>query len=407
MTLAHLLLSLLFLALVVLLVAGYVYAACFLARYVAQVVRGVKRLSFSRATFVPARGLWLPPRSAVVTGFLACLLLVASLYVYERNRWIRPESAWKPAKEYMAVGFVILDLRVWAARFVYPERAVCRPLVWLQRAVSRAGRRLIPETDGEHALWQYYFEVSPYATRTHDPRSEEILRLIATCEDVLESLPRKEMADPILREKNRYLVHTMTAFYYCWTYSSKYCVGRHSWRCSHYEYGFFEDRSQYDLLRRMVDDLVAAEAEWPKHPQVTEYVGAHPDFELIHIGTVILLLREVVEFQMQNIEFTCGDLHVEQFYRYSKRLLAKDSPYRRVNKQMRQSFRKAIVWHGPETRFVGHRLCGWEQLPSYDITSLQKLVYEPFAWDLAYIRLVKKLLPPERHKSEFEKRDQK
>jgi len=191
----HFLISFIFLLLVVLFVFGYTCLFLFFLRYGLRVISEIRRNGFKRRAFVPTwRTSGVSVKGAITIGFI-CLALTVGLYLYERNRWITPKSSRLNAKQYFVVGMVLMDYRTIGNSFIYPERMIWKPAVWLQQWITHSGLRLIPENDGERAIWKYHFVLAPYINRIHNPRTEENHSLISTCEYVLKMLATSKIAD--------------------------------------------------------------------------------------------------------------------------------------------------------------------------------------------------------------------
>lgn len=400
----HFILSLLFLPIIALLVVGYFYTGKAFFRYVYQLFCGIKKLSFCRSTFIPQRSVWFMQWSYLKKLLIVGLLCTLGLYVYERPRWIMDNSAHLSAKQYMVINAVILDYRTIGAALLFPENLIWKPLVWLQRLVVTIGRSLIPDNDGEHGIWLYYFELAPYINVLHAPATSEMYHLISTAEFTLQTLAEKEITDENFREFNQYQIYTITSFYYNFSYLKKYILDLQP---KVYTEGLFHDPKQYEFIKSIVDKYIEKEQEWPQNPLISKYVKEHPDFELIHISTALLLVRNIIYYQINNRKYACNDHYVNIYYEYAERFYGDNTPYHKVDNDLQDKFWHVVGAGSRWENFFGHRLCDKPRLPAYSIHTLASLTRDShdFLWDDAFIDLTKKLVPVEKQQDVLERID--
>lgn len=399
----HLIFSLFFLVLIGALVCLYLYLFIVVWRYGLAVLQNLVKKKGIKKSFSPTDSILLK-RSQFVALSLTCIVLVSGQYIYERNRWITPHSAYLDAKNYMVVGMVLLEYRTIGASFIYPERLIWKPADWLQRIIGKTGQSLIPENDGEHAIWQYYFVLAPYINRLHAPRTREVYRLIDTAEYVLQTLAEKKIEDDVFREDKQYAIYPLVSLFYVYSYKGRYFLKPQTKR--YYE-GLFKDPSQVVKLKEVVNWSIAKEKKWTGNDLVQQFIEEHPDIELVQIASVAILLQEILRYQIHNLEFTCDDRHVNLYYEYVKRYVADDSPSHRVDSNMRKRFNNPIIGHGYNINFFGHRLCNFAKLPNYSISKAEYLKYEPPGWYEAFCALNKTLVPLEKQQEVLERIDKR
>jgi hypothetical protein len=288
---------------------------------------------------------------------------------------------------------VLLEYRTVGAVVFAPERAIWKPTLWLQRLISAVGETLIQEDDAERAIWDYFFELAPYINRIHAPRTPEVYHLIDTSEYVLERLVSSKIHDIQFREKFQFIIYPLVGLYYGYTYKGRYFLRPQPKR--YYE-GFHKDPGQYERLKEVVDWMLLKESEWQNHPLVQEHFEENPDIELVHLAAVIILLHDIVRYQVHNLIYTCDDRYVNLYHKYVGRYTSAESPYYRVDRTMQKRLDSPVIYHGATHNFIGHTLCGFPKLKGYNIRSARDLSGDGMEWYKAYLELNKKLVEPEK-----------
>ncbi|MBU0631082.1 hypothetical protein KKA17_00400 [bacterium] len=103
--------------------------------------------------------------------FLFFLVLNVSIYVQQLIYWNGKGSTHSSAKCYYASGNVIATYRSFFASMLTPHNLFTFWLEIPQRVIYNTAKPLIPEEDGEIALWGYHWFVYPYAKRFYIPTS--------------------------------------------------------------------------------------------------------------------------------------------------------------------------------------------------------------------------------------------
>ncbi len=371
--------------------ACYALMAAFAFRYLLQFVFALMKSSFARSTFSPCQTLSFFTRKKLIIFTLLCFFSTGGLYLFEYSRWFSSATVYRNARQYMVVGMVLMDFRAVGVVSFYPERAVWKPAVWLQQWIMSAGMHYLPEKDSERAIWKYHFILAPYINRIHAPRSKAVYPLIETSESILESLANGTMADTELAAKDKYIVFSMTAFYYQYVYGFRYSFMPSTW----YEEGLSKDQEQYEHLKQVVEWSVKLEKEWQQHSEILAYMRKNPEIELAHIVGVSLLLHEIIWYQIYNLLFTCEDRYLDLFYTYINKYTDDDSPYFRVDRKLQKSFNNPVIYHGEEINFFGHRLCQRPKFPGYNIREIGSLGPN-LGWYDSFLILNKRLVPEEK-----------
>lgn len=399
----HLVLSLIYLLLVALLVFGYLTIFILAFRYLFFVLRNILKRNWNKRTFLPTKSLLLK-RYQLLLLILICIVLTSGIFIFERNRWITSNSAYPEAKNYMVVGMVLLEYRTIGVSFIYPERLIWKPAEWLQQIISKTGRSLIPLSDGEHAIWQYYFVLAPYINHLHAPRTKEVFGLIDTSEYVLETLVGKKIKDPVFRDEKQYAIYPLVSLFYAYSFKGRYYLKPQPKR---YEKGLYKDPVQVAKLKQIVDWSIKKEKKWAENASVLQFIKDRPDIELVQIASVTILLQDILRYQIHNIEFTCDDRYVNLYYGYVTRYVVEDSPLHRVDNNMRKRFNNPIIGHGYNINFFGHRLCNFKKLPNYSIGKAEYLKSEAPGWYDAFLELNKKIVPPEQQQEMLDRIDKR
>lgn len=384
----HLLLSLFYLILVVLLVGGYSYLTIITFRYLKQIWRGIRKRKWTLKTITPGKDCWSVSSSRLCVIGCVCLLLATGLYLFERSRWINEDSAHLEAKKYFVVGIVLMDFRAVGHRIFYPERMIWKPAVWLQKLITFTGLRYIPEDDGERAVWAYHFVLAPYINRVHAPHNRAVYPLIDTSKYVLETLVTYPCADKNFNHKNKYIIYPLVSLYYQFSYKRRYFVKPSP---KVYYEGLYKDPEQYNMLKQVVEWALTMESEWADHPKVVDHMKNKPMIELTHLVSVSLLLHDIILYQIHNLIFTCDDRHLDLYYEYVTRYRAEGSPYYRVDDQTQSRFDNPVIYHGAPINFFGHSLCGRPKLPAFNVRTTWGLKGEGPGWYESFIELNRKL----------------
>lgn len=389
----HFILSIIFLVPIFLLTFCYGCVFTVAGRYLLKVTKSLVRYwEIDRYSFLPGRHIWFLKRSLVKRIAVISLVLICSLYVVERIRWAPHQTSYKSARHYFITGIVLQDLRSFMAFVSYPERKIWKPAVWLQQAISKSGRKLIPEDDGEHGIWVYHFVLAPFINKIHAPHTEEVYPLIDAADFVLKALATNKIADKDLREKNRYIIYPLVALYYQYSYKGRYSPIPGGNR---FDKGLYKDPVQYLHLQQVVDWSLKLEGEWQSNLLVEEYMQDNPDIEILQLASTALLLHDIIYYQIHNLQLTCEDRYLNLYFEYVTRYRAEDSPYYKVDRKVQKRLDPPVLYHGGRINFFGHRLCGLPKLPAYNIRSAKELGGEGPGWYDSFVELNKKLVPME------------
>lgn len=330
-----------------------------------------------------------------------CLLLVLSLYGVERYRWITKESAYKTAKNYFVVGIVLRDIRSGIRPFSKPHRIIWKPFDWLQELISYSGRKLIPEDDGEHGIWEYHLFLQTYVDQIYAPKTAYAVTLNRKSFFILQSLATKRIADKKFRERDKYLIYPFTALMYEHTnlrkYNLKYGYDRF--------YKFYKDPGQYEETQQVVNWSMQLEHQWERYPAVTSIIADNPDTEVIQIMSTVLLLHQIIYYQIHNLEFTCEDKYLLAYWEYVLRFVSDDSPYHYASERLRKTARKLVLYLGDRINFFGHRLCNLKRLPAYSIKHVDQLGGEGPDWYDLFQELNRRLVAEEDQEENLRKID--
>ena len=138
----------------------------------------IKNRKSSKGWFINGvKDIFIPPKSIFIVGtkrtimlfFIGLLMINSAYWLKERYQWVNEKHAYLDAKEYYAVGNVLLFYRATLSSILSPENNLLRPMEWLQRAIVAKGTALIPKDDAEPAMWNYRFFWYLYARNTHLP----------------------------------------------------------------------------------------------------------------------------------------------------------------------------------------------------------------------------------------------
>lgn len=389
----HLIKSISYLPVIALLLFMYVLLFRTLIIYTIQLVVSIRKRKFDKNTLIPQLKTIIPQSKDIFKYLVISLVVVIGLFVFERQRWIKQDSAYVDAKNYFVVGMVLMDLRTLGHVFFYPERVIWKPAVKLQEIISSSGKALIPRDDGEQGVWGYHFTLAPYINRIHAPETKDINKLIKTSEFVLDHLGWSNIKDPNFSRYNKYIIYPLVALYYSFSYKAKY-ISKPS--PSRYYDGLFRDKIQVEFLKKIVDASVHMEQSSKEFDKVRMHIFERPELQLINLVSTALMAREILYYQIHNLEFTCDGKWLSIYYKYVDRYNTETSTLTGVDQDLKRSFDKALLYHGSRINFFGHALCGLPKLPAFNIDSVTDLKFEGPGWYESFEELSKALLPREK-----------
>lgn len=331
--------------------------------------KGWMREKLKNLIVPPLSILYVAPKKTITGLFLVLALINGAYWLQQRSEWVNADHAHLDAKEYYAVGNVLLVYRSTLSLILSPENTLLRPLEWLQRAIVAQGVSLIPKEDAEWAMWDFRFFHYLYIRNTHLPEESGLLYhftkkgglykpwVTEMMDDLyhgLDDLANKPMADRAFAEKEKYLAHPTMAMIYELGYFSYY---------SRWDIGsaklYVKDKEGIKPLQNVVVWMEKMEREWSQHPEALKEIKSNPRLEVAHQMTILFCLEEIQYNKMYQGTFRCNDPWLLKVYPASKRFNADTSPFHRVTKQEQDIYRvvndKIAILSS-----TAHEFCGYE-----------------------------------------------
>jgi hypothetical protein len=332
------------------------------------------------------KDIFIPPKSMFIVGmkrtvmlfFVGLLMINSAFWIKERYKWVNDKHAYLDAKEYYAVGNVLLFYRALAATALSPENNLLRPLEWIERAIVAKGTSLIPKSDAEPAMWKYRFFWYLYVRNMHIPRqAPNPLGIIVTTvvplkpwiaqmwDEIyrgLDDLANKQMRDKVFKN-DKYLAYPPLAMYY-----EEGNIG------AHYSIDYNDEGSLYNFVKykeaikpliNVVNWLEKTQSQWKEHPEIQKKIHSKPRIEIAQQASILLMLAEILDNKMYQGTFRCNDLLLSKVYVYSKAFNAKDAPLTKVPKE-EQFIYTVANRQLSMVSYSTYKLCGYERLKGDD-----------------------------------------
>ncbi|MDD5359223.1 MAG: hypothetical protein PHI79_07380 [Sulfurovaceae bacterium] len=323
---------------------------------------------------IPPKEMFLVGSRKTVMLFVVGLFLInTSYWLKERAEWVNEKHAYLDAKEYYAVGNVLLFYRAISASILSPENNLLQPLEWLQRAIVSKGVSLIPKEDAEWAMWEYRFFWYLYIRNTHIPKqAHNLLGKIVTyntymkpwitdmLDDIykgLDDLANKPMKDAVF-ENEKYLAYPTLGMYYDFGYAAYYSKNLNA---SGSMYNFVKVEDAIIPLQNSVRWMEKMQSEWEAHPEALKEINAKPRLQIAQQTTILLNLMHILNNKMYQGTFRCDDPWLLKVYPYSKAFNAKDAPLTKVSEE--EQFIYTVANRQLEmVSYTAYKLCGYERL---------------------------------------------
>ncbi len=322
----HLLWSLFFLSLTVVLVLAYILVGlcavacgCTLVYFAKQypVFRNRQLAWYETRDWLGAQiQRW--RRSKFLLLYLPLLVLSfnISLYLKERVEWMGDDNAHLTAKQYWVAGQVVYGYRLGYCTLPKrsPEALGLRPFTWLQEWIYRKGVRYLPVDDGEIGVWSNVWFVYPYSRRflwTKDIQAyEPSPRMIALLErswSSMEHQATRPFADSQMREQYYYRSFPGQALAYR---KDKCCL---TGKCVGGQKLLVQDPQHIARSRQMVAWLGDLAVRWLRSPETMAFLRQQPKIEAIRQLVRLLEAGDLMRGTIYSREFSCHSPEVRQY----------------------------------------------------------------------------------------------
>ena len=333
------------------------------------------------------KDIFIPPKSMFIVGtkrtvmlfFIGLLMINSAFWIKERYEWVNEKHAYLDAKEYYAVGNVLLFYRAIFSPILSPENNLLRPMEQLQRAIVAKGTSLIPKDDAEPAMWNYRFFWYLYARNTHLPTQAPnplgklvtivvplkpwIAQMWDNIYKDLDDLANKPMKDKVFEEE-KYLAYPLLAMYHIQGYvASHYSINYDNHGSM---YNFVKHKDAITPLVNIVKWLEKLQSEWKAHPKAYKKIKSNPRLQLAHQVAILLHLAAILDNKMYQGTFRCDDPLLLKVYPYMEAFNAKDSPLYKVSKEEQWIY--TVANSELETvSYTANKLCGYKKFVKDDV----------------------------------------
>ncbi|PNU18528.1 hypothetical protein C2E25_17175 [Geothermobacter hydrogeniphilus] len=366
----HLLHSLFYLVVTMLLTAGYLL----LAGGLLYAVRSIIRRMFAGQGRKPKRTtldavIFEPDKRRKALSFLLIVFLVYHLafYIQQRQQWMGRDNAHLEAKEYFVAGQVLYGFRALLTRFIHPDIVVLWPLNALQEKIYSDGVKLLPKKDGERYVWQQLWFLYPY-TRTlretwdgdDNKYSPNMVKLLDRYWDSLQGMATQPFADAQMKHEQYYRNFPALAFYY------------NLKKAQHYEsvWGALQvlaqDPVQIERTNLLIRWLGELRSKWQDAQTMRNVLKKHPLIAVARQEALLSGLEFAMETLILNKQFRCDHPYVQLYVKTRAEFVGSrehPSPLMRLRnaKQREYHYDARINWVG--ARFYKRMLpkyCGIE-----------------------------------------------
>ena len=333
------------------------------------------------------KDIFIPPKSIFIVGtkrtvmlfFIGLLMINSAFWIKERYEWVNEKHAYLDAKEYYAVGNVLLFYRAVLASVLSPENDLLRPMEWLQRAIVAKGTSLIPTNDAEPAMWNYRFFWYLYARKTHLPTQAlnplgKLVTIVVPLKPWiaqmwdnmykgLDDLANKPMKDKVFEEE-KYLAYPLLDMYFDEGYIPAYYSTKAEPDGGGSLYNFVKYKDAIIPLVNIVKWSEKMQSEWKSHPEAYKKIQANPRLQLAYQVAIQLHLAAILDNKMYQGTFRCDDPLLLKVYPYSEAFNAKDSPLYKVSEEEQWIY--TVANRQLETvSYTANKLCGYKRLKGY------------------------------------------
>jgi hypothetical protein len=253
------------------------------------------------------------------------ILFNVSFYMKERQHWINSNHAHLEAKEYFVLGKMVFFYRKIIHMAVKINSPIMSPLNTLQQVLYDKGTALLPESDGERAVWKYHFFLYFYGKgfllpEDETPRSLEVVsphkvKLLDDIYRTLEELATKPVADNEMN-KMRHKAIPLVAMLYQGNQTSYFGNIAQPARLDR----LIRDKVKFDRIYRIID-IMNKNKIYIDSNNIIKNDIAHSEYqvEMFHYLAMLGMLTDVIFKNIETSSFKCSDQYNEQYIqnRYS------------------------------------------------------------------------------------------
>ena len=285
---------------------------------------------------------------------------------YFRDKWVDSDYQHKEAREYYALGHMLLSYEMGILVFTRdPGIYVMKPIALLQESLVNSAKKVLPKDDGEIGIFKFHLLLYPYASRFYAPNAREGKYINALTYEVLEDLSTKKMEDPKVNEYDKFIYHTMALQYYALVFSNKYGEKRGPYT----QYAYFKDKEQFNKTKALVQWTIDAHNEWKTYSEINAFMDNEPKMVVIHYSLIVHFLDRILWYKIMNLQFRCEDKHLALYQKYHYFYKEKYQPYYTDKRLNADGFYNESQKLAIDTTYMvsgmAHYLCGYPKMISW------------------------------------------
>ncbi len=239
--------------------------------------------------------------------YALCFFLFVQVLLYAnlRREWMGEDNAHLQAKEYFVAGMMVSGPVKFLTVFFHPESIIVRPFWNILEVVYEKGSVLLPDNDGEQAVWRQMWFLHRYVKkdrttkdghrRRYSPSMVQLLDKIWWC---LESMGSKTFADKQIR--NQYLTNFSALATYYTIHDAQYLE-----KTAGSGPVMAKDPLHVGRSRKLVQWLKELETKWQDDTEVTAILNARPAIKVFRQLAIIGSLYRIIDAEIFSREFSC------------------------------------------------------------------------------------------------------
>jgi len=268
------------------------------------------------------------PHRRLVQILMIISLILVSLYVDQRIKWMGKENAHFKAKEYWVSGQVVAGLRFAATRLLHPDNPILVPFNLLQKAIYIRGIKYLPTVDGEAGVWKDSWLLYPYARKLTLPylvnpkekkSSPRMRNLLDQCWWALETMATRPIADKKMRIELYYKNYPRLALYfdtYDGFYAEKYIGSANV---------LLNRPKHVKKLERLLGWLDQLKTKWEEDGYATTIWEKYPVVEALRSTVRLSILQNLMSAIAFRKEFRCDHPYVKAMHAAMQNFMSDDN----------------------------------------------------------------------------------
>ncbi len=374
----HIIFGLGFLLLTILLTTVYAYSGYLLIAALQHLIYKFKK-SMAMSKYIRGRGpnpddkiarptLKYYNKKALYVILLSATIILSVVYVKQRLYWMGSGTAHHEAKEYFVAGQPAFGVRRIAELLWHPENPLVVPYTKLQEYIFQKGSALLPEDDGESAVWRnmWFFYVytraskRPYRVDDNSTQVEpRMIKMLDSMWETLEKMATKPYA--CKKAKRDYYLSFPTLLIYYDTYSAHYkgkIIGSYT--------AILNDQvlmGRKSLLLKWLDEL---DMKWDYKNFRSIVNNKYPGVAATKFIVQIRIVRDILLSKALHNQFSCEDPLVDRLHKMYQDAMSDDIQrnsfllYKKKNRDQAKVLYISAVYRaqGSAGKYLLAKICG-------------------------------------------------